>query len=149
MGRLCTSPALVPLACCTLVVEGRRRHLEVFRRAVGTKELLSLVEPNERVVGAVVFGVAKFVAGRCRRLVRGRVRVSVEVARLVQELRLDVFDGRREGPEFLTEFLGVRLRLLAIVTDHEDELVDDVVEDGLGDGGGGVSIVPHSGGTVG
>jgi hypothetical protein len=108
----------------------------VFRRAVGTKELLSLVEPNERVVGAVVFGVAKFVAGRCRRLVRGRVRVSVEVARLVQELRLDVFDGRREGPEFLTEFLGVRLRLLAIVTDHEDELVDDVVEDGLGDGGG-------------
>jgi hypothetical protein len=51
-------PAVVPPACRAFEVEGSRGYLEVFRRAVGAEELFSLVEPGERIVGAVIFGVA-------------------------------------------------------------------------------------------
>ena len=72
----------------------------MLRCAVGAEELLSLVQPRDGIVAAVVLGETQFVAGHRRGAGRRSV-VSVEAALLVQKLCLDVLDGSGDEAGFL------------------------------------------------
>ena len=54
--------AVVPLAGGAVKIEGRRRDLEVFRRAVGAEELLAFVQPRDGIVTAIILGEVQFMA---------------------------------------------------------------------------------------
>jgi len=134
--------AIVPLACSALEIERCRRDLEMVRRAIGTEELLPFVQPCNRVVGAVELGEAQLVDRRRRRS-RRRGGVGVEAALPIQNLSLDVLDGRREEAELLPKVHHVGVQFLAVVTDELYEFVNHLVEDRLGDGS--VVVVGHGG----
>ena len=114
----------------------------MVRRAVGVEELLPFVEPCNRVVGAVELGETQLV-GRRQRGSRCRGCVGVEAALPIQNLSLDVLDGRREETELLTKVRHVGVQLPAVVADEFDELVNHLVEDRLGDGGVVVVVCSH------
>jgi len=85
--------------------------------------------------------------GRCRRGSRRRGCVGVEAALPIQNLSLDVLDGRREETELLPKVRHVGVQLPAIVADEFDKLVNHLVENRLGDGG--VVVCSHGGVAMG
>ena len=85
--------------------------------------------------------------GRCRRGSRRRGCVGVEAALPIQNLSLDVLDGRREETELLSKVRHVGVQLPAIVADEFDKLVNHLVENRLGDGG--VVVCSHGGVAMG
>ena len=58
--------SVIPLAGGGLQIERCRWHLEVVRRAVGTKELLGLVQPCDGIVGSVELRKSELVRRRGR-----------------------------------------------------------------------------------
>ena len=119
----------------------------MVRRAVGAEELLPFVEPCNRVVGAVELGETQLV-GRRQRGSRCRGCVGVEAALPIQNLSLDVLDGRREEAELLPKVRHVSVQLPSVVADEFDELVNHLVEDRVGDGGVVVAVFGHGGGAM-
>jgi len=79
---------------------------------------------------------------------RRRGCVGVEAALPIQNLSLDVLDGRREETELLPKVRHVSVQLPSVVADEFDELVNHLVEDRVGDGGVVVAVFGHGGGAM-
>jgi len=102
---------IVPLASGAVEVEGRRRNLEVFRRAVGAEELLAYVQPRDGIVAAVILRELQLVA-RGRRLAERGCIVGVEATLFVQDLGLHVFtDAEMRLVSWQTAEISASMRL--------------------------------------
>jgi len=111
----------VPSGGCLVQVEGRRPGLVRLRGAIGEEALFALVQPDRRIVLAVVVGELELV---CWRLM-GRRRVGsgrLELVRsgLLQNLGLDPVDGDVQGGVLVLDLAD----LMGVALDRAEEVVE-------------------------